>query len=72
MIYFIPKFKKIVILNTQFLALKYRIPIIKYPEIPYAQKALAVVTTILLFWVNFSLKSLLSGFTYAQNVPDKL
>ena len=25
-----------------------------------------------LFWVNFSLKSLLSGFTYAHNVPDKL
>ena len=28
--------------------------------------------TILLFWVNFLLKSLLSGFPYAQKVPDKL
>ena len=30
------------------------------------------VTKILLFWVNFSLKSLLGGFTYAQNVPNML
>ena len=30
------------------------------------------VTTILLFWVYFLLKSLLSSFTYAQNVPNKL
>ena len=28
--------------------------------------------TILLLWVKFSPKSLLSGFNYAQNVPDKL
>ena len=27
---------------------------------------------ILLFWVNFSLKSLPGGFSYAQNVSDKL
>ena len=38
MIYFILKFKKSVILNTQFLELKYHIPNIKYPEILYIQK----------------------------------
>ena len=36
------------------------------------RKLRSYVTTILLFCVNFSLKLLLSGFTYAQNVPDKL
>ena len=30
------------------------------------------ISTIFLFWVNSSLKSLLNGFTYTQNVPDKL
>ena len=34
--------------------------------------AVSKMATILLFWVNFSLKSLLSDFTYAQSIPDKL
>ena len=37
-IYFIPKFKKSVTLNNQFLALKYRMPDIEYPDIPDTKK----------------------------------
>ena len=45
MINFMPEFKKNVILNTQYLALEYRIPNFKYPEMPYTEKPRPTLVT---------------------------